>query len=95
MKKIGLIVLTLVLTVSLCACGRNKPAETIPATVAPTTLPTETTTMPTIDPTMGTNIPDPTVESNSQDMLDPSDSTNNTENKAGDNTRNQGMPYSE
>lgn len=70
MKKIGIILTVIVLTLSLCACGRrdDTPTETTPATAAPTAA----ATIPTIDPTMGTNIPDPSVDSSMPDMMDPS-----------------------
>lgn len=76
MKKLFTIVLSLVLTFSLAACGcqakdKTQPStvpSTAPTTTAPTTaattVPTTASTMP-MDPTVGTNIPDPTVDANS------------------------------
>ena len=80
MKQICTIVLALILAISLCACGCSKQKE--PAT-NPSTLPTNSesaptkpirpqpeNTAPTQAPTMPdleTNIPDPTVNSNSVD----------------------------
>ena len=86
MKKIGLITIVLLLAANLCACGRKaEPTPTEPQT---NTQPAATVpaTMPEIDPTLDTNIPDPTVNENSQGMGmdDSSDdsigSTNGTEN---------------
>lgn len=75
MKKIGYIAMILALAASMCACRRKEEAKptqpqptTPPATVAPTTL-------PEIDPTLGTNIPDPTVNENSQGMDQPEKDT--------------------
>ena len=78
MKKLGLIAIVFLFTVSLCACGRkeepaptNPELNTQPATVAPTI-------MPEIDPTLDTNIPDPSVNGNSQGMgTDETDSSQN------------------
>lgn len=61
MKKLFVIALALALTLSMGACGRRKqtPTEATRDT-APITVPTTPTmTMPT------SNIPDPTVDSNS------------------------------
>lgn len=79
MKKFGMIAMALILTLSLCACGRRNNSEpttpTVPKqpttapTAAPTTAPTtEPTVMPDL-PDMDTNIPDPTVDSNSTDGM--------------------------
>ena len=62
MKRIGIIATILVLAVSLCACRRKeniRPTETMPAITEP---PTSPTVLPQMDPTMETNIPDPSVE---------------------------------
>lgn len=72
MKKFGIIALTLVLTFALSACRRGDDKETtIPPETASraTTVPTTIDTMPIIDPTIGTNIPDPTVDSNSTEGM--------------------------
>ena len=64
MKKFSLITLILVLTISMCACGRANVTPTVPSTtpVAPqATVPDR----PTTDPTTATNIPDPEVNPNS------------------------------
>lgn len=76
MKKIGLILITALLTLSLCACSRKdttEPTTSTEATQAPTVAPT---TIPEMDPTLDTNIPDPTVNSNSQGMDSGIDGTN-------------------
>lgn len=66
MKKITLFTVVLVLMSALCACGKReetKPTapqyDTQPSTVAPSM-------MPEIDLTPETNIPDPTVNENSE-----------------------------
>ena len=74
MKQIIAIALTLVLIVGLCACGRrNKSPETMPSTVT-TTVPVTTepvvTTRPTTNPTIATNIPDPSVDTSIPEMTD-------------------------
>lgn len=72
MKKIAAIALVLVLILTMAACGRrrNNAAETTRDTM-PITVPT----MP--DMTMpSSNIPDPTVDSNS---TMPTDGTNTTD----------------
>ena len=110
MKRYTVILLVIVLAFALTACGRRNetPVQTTPPV---TTAPTEPATMPTIDPTMGTNIPDPEVDNNSTtDMSTPTDDTiqpetgtaSNDEN--GDNSRavpgrgigsNRGMQFGE
>lgn len=74
MKKFTVIALVLVLTVSLAACGRrrNEPTETTRDTT-PITVPTvPDMTMPS------SNIPDPTVDSNSTTATDDTRSTETT-----------------
>ncbi|MBR4109993.1 MAG: hypothetical protein IKK41_06770 [Oscillospiraceae bacterium] len=82
MKKFASIALVLVLSLSLCACGR-KDSQTTPTT-APTTAttvpPTTFTTVPSTSPTMDTilpDLPDPTMDSMLPDsgLLDTSEST--------------------
>ena len=71
MKKVCIMTLILVMTMSLSACRRNentKPTETIPPATEQT-VPVTKPTVPAIDPTLDTNIPDPSVDSNS-DMTD-------------------------
>ena len=73
MKKVCIMTLILVMTMSLSACRRNensKPTETIPPATEQT-VPVTKPTVPAIDPTLDTNIPDPSVDSNS-DMTDKS-----------------------
>lgn len=87
MKKYSFIMLILVLNLLFSACGRRKDVPQIPST-APHTTPAATipeteqpaeTTMPTVE----TNIPDPTVNSNSTETessnSDLNDPTNTTE----------------
>ena len=68
MKRLGLIAIVLALLATVSACGkRDEPAptqpqsNTQPSTVAPSIMPEE-------NPTLDTNIPDPTVNENSQGM---------------------------
>ena len=83
MKKLFSIVLALVLTFSLSACGcqanKKKPVTTTPTTMpttapttVPTTAPTVVTTAPTMDPTIATNIPDPSVDPSMTDSTEES-----------------------
>lgn len=84
MKRLSMIALVFVLTASLCGCSRKQePAPTTPQNnTQPSTM--APTVMPEIDPTLDTNIPDPTVNENSQGMgdmeEDSTDSTSGTEN---------------
>ena len=78
MKKSFALLMAVCMLISLCACGRKKPAETTPTTVpttTATTAPTTHATMPTTDPTLETNIPDPSVDTSMPDMTElmPSD----------------------
>ena len=76
MRKFTTWVLVLVLALSLTACGRRneKPTETAPSV---TQAPTDEATLPTIDPTMGTNIPDPEVDTSMPDLMDPTGESGN------------------
>ena len=58
MKKLCIIALALVLTLSFAACGRKDKNEGTNTTV-PTT---ENSILPDMDPTTGTNVPDSDVE---------------------------------
>jgi len=74
MKRIGIFLLVSVITLSMFGCGRRNdtaPTQTMPATEE-ATMPS---IMPSIDPTIDTNIPDPTVDSNSNQ---PEDNTEET-----------------
>lgn len=94
MKRFTLFAATLILMSALSACGKKdnpKPTmpqnNTQPTTVAPTI-------MPELPPTIETNIPDPTVNENSQgfDTMDDNftDSTSETfDSTVTDNTTNQ------
>ena len=55
MKKICIFALVLVFALSLAACGRKDNNETSSPS-------TDMTIIPDIDPTIGTNIPDPSVD---------------------------------
>ena len=86
MKKISILALTLMMIFSMIGCRRKeetRPTQTTPPATQEVTTPS---IMPTIDPTMGTNIPDPTVDSNSNQM---DDSTTNTtdSNNSDENSR--------
>ena len=60
MKKCSIFVLTIILALSLCACGRNNDA-TVPSTnnITPST---NMNILPDTMPTLETNIPDPNVD---------------------------------
>ena len=52
----------------LTACGRKEPTPTTtPTTKPPVTTEATKATMPQVDPTMGTNIPDPSVDTSMPD----------------------------
>lgn len=73
MKTISLLALVLVMAFSLIGCRRKDntpPTETTFPTIQETTIPTTT---PQTEATMETNIPDPTVESNSDMTEDSTD----------------------
>ena len=82
MRKFTIFALILILAFSFTACGRRDktPTETTPSV---TQAPTEQVTMPTIDPTMGTNIPDPEVDTSMPDLMDPTGESNPTNNDIG------------
>ena len=77
MKKISIIALMLIVTLSLAACGRRNDKETTPTTTAPTT---QATIFPSTDPIIETNIPDPSVDTSMPDISDMMDDTNSTNN---------------
>lgn len=70
MKKLALIALVFVLTLSLCACGRrgddNTTGSTTESTSAPTVIPMPSTNA-TLDPTPDTSVPGATDGTNSTD----------------------------
>jgi len=74
MKKISIFVLTLVIAASLCACGRKK--NDTPNTVMPST---DMSTLPEIIPTLDTNIPDPSVDTQMPIYTDGTDGTDATD----------------
>ena len=67
MKKRSIIALVILLCLSLTACGRRNDK-------------TDVTILPTMDPTIGTNVPDPSVEQSMPMYTDGTESTNNTAN---------------
>lgn len=74
MKKIAIILLVLLIALSICACGRSDRDET--------SIPTEPSNpiniLPSMDPTIDTNIPDPDVNSTMPMYTDATDSTDDT-----------------
>lgn len=74
MKQISILLLSVLMALSIAACGcRNSNAPTVP----PTILPEMTTPiLPEMDPTLDTNIPDPSINEDIPtytDGTDPSD----------------------
>ena len=69
MKKYGLIAIAILFAATLCACSNKE--EAVPTTPQTNTQPAATVpaTIPEMDPTLDTNIPDPTVNENSQGMV--------------------------
>lgn len=70
MKKLSMIALVLVLTMSLAACRRNKPAATTTPATKATTATTQATTQPTsqpIQPDTGTANTNATENTNGMD----------------------------
>ena len=67
MRKFYMLSVSAVLVFALCACSRTEPIPTSIPSVIPTTVPQSTTAKP-MDPTAGTNIPDPSVDTR---MTDP------------------------
>lgn len=92
MKRLCIVLTMVIVAMTACACGRKDklPSATTPAVTTPATIaPTDEMTLPTIDPTMGTNIPDPEVDPNStMDMTDP---TTNSETTPTDNESARGI----
>jgi len=75
MRKFTFFTLILVLAFALTACGRRNETQSETAPSA-TQEETEQVTLPTIDPTMGTNIPDPEVDTSMPDVMDPNGGSN-------------------
>ena len=81
MKKISIYILTVVIALSLCACGR-KDNQT-PGTIMPST---DTDILPDTMPTLDTNIPDPSVDTEMPIYTEGTDTTGTTDaerNRAG------------
>jgi hypothetical protein len=62
MKKCSIIALVLLICLSLAACGRRKDD-------------TDMTILPSMDPTIGTNIPDPEIDTKLPIYTDGTDAT--------------------
>ena len=89
MKKLFIIALALVLTLSLAACGRKGKNDNN------TTPNNGSSVMPSTDPTKATNVPDPDVEGAVPDGTDGMDSivddiTGNNDNATGNGTHGNG-----
>ncbi len=79
MKKITIVLLIVVIALSICACGRSDRDETS----IPTQPSNPINIMPSMDPTIDTNIPDPDVNSTMPMYTDGTDATNSTGNVGG------------
>lgn len=81
MKRISIFALVLMMTLSLIGCRRKeetKPTQTTPPATQEATTPSIMPSIdPSMDPTIDTNIPDPTVDSNSNQMDDNTTSATN------------------
>lgn len=87
MKKFTVIALALIVMVSLAACGRNKNEASTPTTTAPTT---EATTDRDVMPTIETNIPDPSVDTEMPIYTDGTDGTDGNDNMIGNTSEPAG-----
>lgn len=65
MKKFCIFTLTILLTMSLAACGRSSGNN-------------DATILPSMDPTIGTNIPDPDVDTKMPMYTDGTDASDET-----------------
>ena len=74
MKKCIILAWTLILALSLCACGRNH-TTTVPTTFN-TTPSTDMNILPDTMPTLETNIPDPNVDTQMPGYTDGTDMFN-------------------
>ena len=75
MKKGIIFALLIILTVSFSACGRGGDKETSIPTIIPTT---DMTILPDTMPTIGTNIPDPDVDTSMPMYTDGTGATDST-----------------
>ena len=81
MKKISIYMLTLIMAVTLCACGRKD--NQAPSTIMPST---DMGILPDTMPTLDTNIPDPSVDTEMPIYTEGTDTTGSTDtarNRAG------------
>ena len=62
MKRIFILAMAILVTFSLAACGRRKNNETTAPTGATNNTTFNDTIIPDMDPTLETNIPDPSVD---------------------------------
>lgn len=77
MKKYGILALTLIMAISLCACSRKDDNKhTAGSTPTVNTIPSATQmtemTLPMTIPTIASNIPDPNVDPTSETLPSPS-----------------------
>lgn len=88
MKKFSMIALALVVMLSFAACGRRKNNETS----APTTTASDfnNTIIPNMDPTIATNIPDPSVDTSMPMYTDGTEGTNGTDGSTSGTTNSTG-----
>ena len=75
MKKSLIITLLIVLAFSLAACGRDNGGNTSAPTIIPTT---DMNILPDTMPTVGTNIPDPDVDTSMPMYTDGTGATDST-----------------
>ncbi len=78
MKKLGIFMLILVIAASLCACGRGN--NETPGTVMPST---DMAILPDTMPTLDTNIPDPSVDTQMPIYTEGTETTNTTQGSTG------------
>ena len=71
MKKISILLLSFLLAFGITACGRNNnDTDIVPTTILPeTSMPL----LPDMDPTLDTNIPDPSINTEMPTYTDGTD----------------------
>lgn len=72
MKKISIAIVSVLLVLTMAACGGKQDTN---VTTMPTTQPTAMTILPDIDPTLETNIPDPEINTDMPTYTDGTDPT--------------------